>query len=296
MVISIPLRRRSVLLSRSLILAALLMIFSTAARSRTIDLLALADSLYSAGNHHAAVTEYKRYMFFDRSGVSHAAVYRRLGLCYRDAGDWDNAISFLRESISRQADDSLRAECSIDLAITCTASGNYSAAEMALVRLSALGAQPNLRSRASFFLAVNNVYRHKWEAAGKYLRQSSPLSCPGEDSALCALLDKAAAMKYKSPSKAKWLSSFLPGSGQVYAGESLRGLNALAVNGLLAYVLYWSATTHHDALEMTSYLLWFHRYWSGNRNHAAEYARESNDRKNEKMRREVLSALNEWLR
>jgi Tetratricopeptide repeat len=296
MVIFMPLRRLSALICRSLILAALMVISSSAARSQTVDLLALADSLYSAGNHHAAVTEYKRYMFFNSSGISNAAIYRRLGLCYRDVGDWDNAINSFRESINRQEDDSLRAECSIDLAIACIASGNYSAAEMALVRLSAFGAQPNLRSRASFFLAVNNVYRHKWDAVGKFLRQSSPLSCPGEDSALCALLDKAAALKYKSPSKAKWLSTFLPGSGQVYAGEPLRGLNALSVNGLFAYVLYWSATTHHDALEMANYILWFHRYWSGNRNHAAEYAQENNAAKNEKMQQELLSAINEWLR
>ncbi len=108
-------------------------------------------------------------------------------------------------------------------------------------------------------------------------------------------MDKAADTKYKSPTLAKWLSTFIPGLGQIYAGKPLQALNAMAINTGTGYLLYDTIDKHPSFIEIFSYGSLFHRYWAGNRNKAAQYARESNEKKDTELEAELLQAIDEMM-
>jgi hypothetical protein len=80
----------------------------------------------------------------------------------------------------------------------------------------------------------------------------------------------------KSPTLAKWLSTFVPGSGQLYVGASLSALNAFGLNCLTGYFL-WDELRKDNLRDSALFasLVWF-RYYQGNRTKAQALAEGAN--------------------
>lgn len=86
----------------------------------------------------------------------------------------------------------------------------------------------------------------------------------------------------RSPRTARWLSTFLPGSGQVYAGRIGNGCVSFLLNGLVAYALGRSVAKRHwmDAIVVG---VFGSRFYFGGRQNAARFAVEWNQRKREQL-------------
>ena len=289
------LNERSGLKYLSIFVPLIFIILLTPVWSQAINPLSMADSLISIGAYQPAITEYKRYQYFHERDDLTAVIYYKIGKCYRNTQNWDQATGAFRRAIDLSNNDSLRAEYKIALGVVHLSSGDYSSAEMTLLRLVSFSKIPSVRTKAAFFLAVNYIYRHKWKEVKKYLEENILLSDSLTNSELRQLLEKAADTKYKSPTLAKWLSTFVPGLGQIYAGKPLQAINAMAINAGTGYLLYDTIDKHPSFIEIFSYGSLFHRYWAGNRNNAARYARESNEKKDAELEAELFRVLVEML-
>jgi len=289
------LKRRSGLTSLRTYVPLIFIVFFVSAKSQPIDPLNLADSLFSIKAYQPAITEYKRFLFFQGHDDSSAHVYSQIGKCYRNLFDWDKAAESFRNAIDRASNDSLRSEYKIALGVVHISSGDYSSAEMSLLGLASFSKIPAIRARAAFFLSLNYIYRHKWKEAKQYLEENFPISDSSANSELRQLLEKAANTKYKSPALAEWLSTFIPGLGQIYAGKPLSALNAMAINAGTGYLLFDTIDKHPSFIEIFSYGSLFHRYWAGNRNNAAQYVRESNEKKDKKLEMELLQVIDKMM-
>jgi len=256
--------------------------------------LNLGDHLFNSGEYEEAITEYKRFVFFNPTSelVSHA--HYKIGMVYRNEKRWAESLRALRQSIETARTESIRGDRELAVSTILIASGNYSAAEFQLLRIESFSPDQILRRKAAFFRGIACLYSSKWKEAREALQAyfSGSMNEFPEDVVMRvnSALMETENLRYKSSSLAKWLSTFLPGCGQIYADDWRSGLNALAVNSAIAYLVFGSFAKgdYKDALLG---LLVFSRYYFGNRFHAAQIAEKHNQRLNEIWTRRILRIL-----
>ena len=254
-----------------------------------------ANYFCEIGNYENAITEYKRFIYFNPTDENISEIYYKIGLAYRNKGDWKNALDAFRKSSATTLTDSISDERRIIIATTQIAKGNYSAAEFELLKLSLFSKYPEVKRKAYFFLGVCYIYSFKWNEAEKSFTQYFSDSIPNRFSKIDSLLAQAKNFKYKSPKLAKLLSTFLPGSGQIYAGNWLNGINALIVNGLTSYLLFDALfDQRYEDLLITNITL-FERYYRGNRYNAENIAELYNKKASQKYAKKTLECLQEYI-
>lgn len=257
--------------------------------------LNLAECFFDSENYEDAVTEYKRFIFFNPQSDSVNYAYYKIGMAHRNKNKWKESISALQQSIETAPNDSVRNEREIALAIVLIGSGNYSAAEFQLLRVESFSQFLTLRRRASFFRGIASLYSFKWEEARKsfsaYFEKDTVNKISETTLPINSLFWVTRHLKYKSPKLAKLLSTFLPGAGQIYAGDWRNGLNALTVNSITVYLLVSSLIKGDYTSVLLSYLSLFQRYYFGNRFHAEKITENYNDRLNKQFLKNLLKDI-----
>ena len=286
------------LLFRSLCCSLLVLVAGSRVLADGDHPIALADTLFRQGSYHDAVTEYKRFAFFHAGDLQRGLCFQKMGVAFSRNGDWAGATDSFRAALSILSADSLRNDTRTELAITLIASGNHAAARYQLLKLIHLSESDRRRRRALFFQGVNDVYLFDWNSAFSSLQAffcdcTSP-QCSTLSSEILPSLRKLMNQEYKSPRKAKVLSTVLPGLGQAYAGHYGRAINALALNGLTAGAVVYSVRqgNHFDALVFVSL---FMRFFWGNRESAEKLAESYNLNLNRTNARCVLDKLAEHI-
>ena len=211
-------------------LAILLLLFSNSASLAKQDPLTLGDHFVKLNNYDAAITEYKRFIFFHAGDPRVAETYNQIGLAYRLQGLWQEAIVSMRNAVLHAITPAEKSEFQLTLAVTHIASKNYDLARLELIKVMLRNANVTTYRRSLFLQAVTYIYQFRWEEADEILREYTT------DESLYRLIEKAKNHSPKSKKVAKVLSAIMPGAGQMYAGKWGGGLNVLALNGALGYV------------------------------------------------------------
>jgi tetratricopeptide (TPR) repeat protein len=248
--------------------------------------LELADFLYDNEAYDEAIIEYKRYIFFNPEGEYAVGSYRRIASAYRTMGGLSEAEDAYRQAINKAQNDSTREELKIDLAVVLISSQSYNDAEVELLRLAYFSKFPNIKSRASFYLCVNSIYRHNWKDA-----QIAYGNFSGYNSSVDSLLSHAREVKPKSPRLAKTLSTFMPGLGQTYSGAWFNGINAAALNAAFGYLVADALIKKHYADAFLEYIFLFFRYYRGNRQNSYLLAKKYNETVNRELSSKALEEL-----
>lgn len=226
------------------------------------DVLALADWLLEQKSYHEAITEYKRFIFFNPEGESAAYAFYRMGLAYRSDHKWKEAVDALRASILATEDPKIADERRIILATTLIASGNYSLARLELLKVS----EAPLRPKSLYFYGIACLYMSDWDEAREAFGEFYSRYADGPATDRTEEIERVLASvesSYRSPGLARFLSAIIPGLGQVYAGDWRDGLNALVLNGLaigfIANAIH--RRDYRDAAIISSISI---RYYTGN--------------------------------
>lgn len=268
--------------------------FGTYTTSKNLA-LDLAERFFDSGNYEEAITEYKRFIFYNPQSESISYAYYKIGLAYRNEKKWNESINALHLSIQTATSESIKNEREIALAVVLIASGNYSDAEFQLLKVESFSPFLLLRRKAAFFRGIASLYAHKWKDARtafqKYFKEDSLFESSVLSRSLDSLLLLAQYLKYKSPRLAKILSTILPGSGQIYAGDILNGLNSLVINSLTGYLLVSSLIKGDFTGAILIYVPLFQRYYLGNRFRAEKIAENYNKKLNEKIINNILRTI-----
>ena len=252
--------------------------------------LELGDWLLDTGCYEDAVTEYKRFIFFNPVSDSVSYAYYKIGLAYRNEHKWTESLHALQQAIQTAPSDSVRDEAKIALAITLIASGNYGAAELELLKIELFSSSESLKKKAAFFRGISNLYTFKWdEARNAFKKYFNDTTIVGRQ--VDSLLAVSQQLRYKSPRLARFLSTILPGAGQIYVGDWRNGINALAINIVTGYVVVSSLIEHRYNDAFLSFTSIFQRYYLGNRQHATKIAQNHNLHLNRLLAEHVLQNL-----
>jgi tetratricopeptide (TPR) repeat protein len=268
---------------------------------RMDSVFSCAEALYAAGDYDAAITEYKRCLFLSSEPATVGAAYHRIGLGLRSCGRWTESIAALKRSIQAAESAEQKWLRQMDLLATMIAAGRYAGAEYQIAMLAASPAMngPDTVERTSLdtYAAALYALTYRWKEAEAAVVRIESSERPGaagrseECRDLLDLLREAQEARRKSPLLARWLSAFLPGAGQVYAGDLRSGLGALAVNsvsvGLLVVTLV--RKRYLESALLSLYVVG--RFYGGNLSNAEALAREWNHRVDEDYAERILRAL-----
>jgi len=265
--------------------------------------LRMGDLYYGEGALDQAITEYKRVLFFSQEGKRDgknygetvSAAHARIAACYQAQQRWPQAIFHHRRAIQSANTLGEIEDREFDLITALLASGRDREAELHLLRLRELAALD--ARKVALYLCVTYTYRGQWSNAAEQLRRAFPSGEIADDRVekqieqLELVLEEAQSARRKSPNGAAWLSTVVPGAGQLYAGEPWDALNALAVNAGLV-TLICAAVKQEWYLEGAFLFLYpLRRYYLGNRNNARLAAEADNLAVDEQVRQQLLDGI-----
>ena len=248
--------------------------------------LSLSRHLVAQGNYDAAITEYKRFIFFHPDDPRVGEVSYNIGLAYRAQNLWTEAIDALRTATYYAADSESKSEYQLALAVTLIATKNYDLAELELIKVMLRNPSVQLHRRMLFLQAVVYIYQFRWEEARSVLRNYTT-------DEIDVLFDSAINTPQKSAKVARVLSTIFSGAGHIYTGDWQNGLNALLLNGALGYLTIDAVLDGH----YTDAVLWagvvFLRYYRGNIFRAEAAAEQFNLHKSRQAADALLQRLQE---
>jgi len=165
--------------------------------------------------------------------------------------------------------------------LTLRAVGARGEAEFELIRAIADSSGEDAELRASFLLGVMRLEEMEFEKAWRIFDGALPKLGwdEGEISELRRLFEEGRkASSHRSERVAQLLSTLLPGSGQIYAGDWKGGLNAALLNGVLWWwaLREWREGSRLESIGILTMLI--PRYYIGNILNARRAAREANVR------------------
>lgn len=249
--------------------------------------LSLGSHFAAQGNYDAAITEYKRFLFFHPDDARVGEVYYNIGIAYKAQSLWTEAVTALRTATYLAIDSETKSAYQLALAVTLIATQNYDLAQLELIKVVLRKPSPPLFRRALFLQGVAYIYQFRWEEARNVLKDYTT------DEKLDAIFDLAVKMPQKSAKIARVLSTILPGAGHIYAGDWRDGLNALLLNGALGFLTVDAVLDGH----YTDAALWagivFLRYYRGNTFRAKEAASQFNLRESRRAAEALLQQLQE---
>ena len=280
-------------MSHFTIVAVTLLFFAVVTVSASDPALDLGNHLFALGDYDAAITEYKRFLFFDANHPQAGGVQFKIGLAYRAQEWWTEAVEAMIAAVQLTTETEFQAERRVELAVTLIASGAYDLALVELIKVDMQSQSAQLRQRARFLRGVAYLYQFKWKQARSVFQvyfDGIP-NTARVAAEVDSLFSEAINLPKKSEKTARLLSTFLPGLGQTYAEDWKNGVNALLLNGVLGYVTLDAAIKRNYDDAVLSFFFLFHRYYSGNRYRAAEAAQTFNDRENRRHVEKILQVL-----
>ena len=272
--------------------------FATSVRAEPADLeqYRYADQLFESGDYRAARLAYKRLLFYDPDTDFRDVADYRIAQSYYYQNEGVHAEGLFRKLPATHPNSPLRFQSQLMLGQLHFDAGEYSLARSSLFELLHASKEPEVAAAAHYLRGWCYIRTTDWNKAISELRQVdiSQIDIPHGKKAheLADTLLAETPLPFKSPQVAAWLSTVVPGSGQLYVGKIKESVLAAALNGTFIYLAV-------DAIRERRYvdcagisLIGWQFYW-GNRTEAQQLASEYNKRRDqgliEALKRQVES-------
>ena len=243
------------------------------------DLLREAEAAYQRGDFPQAHDEFQEFLRLRPVDVAADVARFRLAQAALNVGDLSAALEDFQHIA--QTPSPLAERASYFAGLSAYRAGDYGRADVVWSQTVRGAEDRHVASRAQFGRAWCAIRQTRWNSARQALDRmellfpEEPLTARSED--LQRALAQAENLPSRSPTKAKWLSTFLPGSGQLYTGHTANGLVSTALNGALIATIA-KAASDGRWLDVGFLYLLGGRFYFGGRQNAEKFARQYNRR------------------
>ncbi|MBM3314798.1 tetratricopeptide repeat protein [candidate division WOR-3 bacterium] len=241
---------------------------SDIARS-SVSAHALGDSLFRHGLYAEAAGEYRRCLLGVAQPAAPDTAWLRLGLSLAASGSLTDAADALHRAADLNPE--LARPALLALSGFYVRAGSPGQARLELSDLLLFTGDSAARAGLHQARAWLSLQERDLDAAQADLRLAGHATAAGA-------LASGPGHGRCSPTLATVLSSFIPGTGEIYSGRPVAGLLSLLVTGSTGFATYWSVRSGDWVTGVVLFSTLFLRFYNGSRRNAAEFAAEHNAR------------------
>jgi hypothetical protein len=204
------------------------------------NILRFADALFEEKDYLRAAAEYERYLSVGVHSDSEAASARfKIGLCFRLVQDFARATEAFRVVATRFPDTDVASDAQIQMAYSLFLSGRYDDSARSISDSMVRVRTEEHRSTLLHLQGVNFLFQRRLKAADDVFRslEATAARTPVTD-ALARIARDGLQMRRKKPYVAGLLSTFLPGTGRIYAGRKGDGLLSMVTIAATSWQAY----------------------------------------------------------
>ena len=240
-----------------------------------------AEHLFDQRAYHSAILEYKRLLFYHPDMPRADLARYRIGLSHYHQGDRDLARQKFEEVTRKFPNSPLNLQAQLMLGRTYFDAKNYATARSTFFSIVSADGGEETAAQARYLRGWCYIYEQAWfKAIAEFrtvqqLQPNTPLSQISTRLADVTYLNTP--LPFKSPRLAEWMSTFIPGAGQIYAGRLESGLISGAVNAAVCYLLVDSILDERY-VDAVGICLVGSRFYMNNRGKAREWTIEHNRR------------------
>ena len=238
-----------------------------------------AEQLFESGDYQAARREYKRLLFYQPDTEFTDVADYRIAQSYYYQNEPDRAERLFHEFLAAHPNSPFRFQSQLMLGQLQFDAGTYSLARTTLFELLHTSEDTEVAAAAHYLRGWCYVYTSEWNKAITELRRADTLQIDASQRKQArqladTLLEKTP-LPHKSPQMAEWLSTVVPGSGQIYVGSVKEGILAAALSGTFIYLAV-DAIRERRYIDCTGITLVGWQFYWGNRINARQLASEYN--------------------
>ena len=268
-----------------------LIVFATGGTAEeTIQQYRYAEQLYESGDYQAARLAYKRLLFHRPDTEFRDIADYRIAQSHYYQNQSGRAEHLFREFLTVHPNSPFRFRSQLMIGQLQFDAGEYSLARTTLFELLHSNADTEVMAAAHYLRGWCYVHTTDWDKAIAELRRvdTARTEAPHAKNArqLADILLEKTPLPHKSPQIAGWLSTFVPGSGQFYAGRVKEGVLAAALGGTFIYLVANAIRERRYVDGAGISLIGWQFYW-GNRVDAQRFAAEYNAQRE----RELIETL-----
>ncbi len=240
-----------------------------------------ADHLFKQRAYRSAILEYKRLLFYHPDTTQADLARYRIGLSYYHQGNRERARQKFEGVTQNFPNSPLYLHAQLMIGRTYFDAKNYSTARSTFFQIANADAGGETAAQARYLRGWCYIHEQAWFKAITEFRTVQQLQ---PDTPLSQVSTQLADMTYantplpfKSPRLAQWMSTVLPGAGQIYASKLENGLISGAINAAVFYLLV-DSIREERYVDAVGICLVGSRFYLGNRSDAREWTIEHNRR------------------
>lgn len=260
-------------------------LFSTGLQSQNIaNVMHFGDQLYENKSYKSALNEYQRAFYFATDNQKHSIAHK-IADCYIALYKTSDAKNFCDSAYTYADNDSTRAESFLKKTSCLLIDEQYGDA-LTLLKKSDFSFNPKLQIKKQILSGIACLGINDFHTADFYFTGAVEDSEKYEK--IKHLLSDNKKISQPYPLLAGGMSAVLPGSGQIYAGKYIEGLNSIALLSGLTYL-----GLNIPVLNIL-FSTMFVRYYMGGFTRAYRYAEEKRDLKRTAVKNEVMKIFPDY--
>ena len=264
-----------------------IIVFATSGTAEeTIQQYSYAEQLFKSGDYQAARREYKRLLFYQPNTELRDVADYRIAQSYYYQNEPDRAERLFHEFLTVHPNSPFRFQSQLMIGQLQFDAGAYSLARTTLFELLHANEHTEVEAAAHYLRGWCYIHTNNWNKAITELRRVDTLQIDAsqrkEARQLADTLLKETPLPHKSPQMAEWLSTVVPGSGQLYVGSVKEGILAAALSGTFIYLAV-DAIRERRYVDCTGIVLVGWQFYWGNRINARQLASDYNKNHEQKL-------------
>jgi len=205
-----------------------------------------ADSLYKTGKYFEASVWYER-MLYNNSNIqsNYTAIVGKLK-CLKKQQQYQQAADFIKRTNDNEFPDSIRSQLLYQQVLCLYLAANFESCISQIKQINYLYPQfNNMMLQLLQILSLNELKR--WSEASRQYENFIRNYFPADSAIIQNPYNHLP--KLKSENTAQWLSTFLPGAGELYAGKPFEALASIVFQGAAVYygIISWQEKYYFSA-------------------------------------------------
>jgi tetratricopeptide (TPR) repeat protein len=246
-----------------------------------------ADGQFLVGNYSSALKEYQRVLLFDEEG-RYTDIFSKIASISYNQQNFEDAIKYFNLAWRAEKNDSIKSGLAFKKVVCLFKQEDYYLALADLFDMPDYGLE-YIKDKKDLYFGI--TYFGLEDYKNSMASFSKLLDSTGVRELTKIFDDYLKFMKRFSPEKLEMLSMFVPGLGQIYAGDVGSGINSIVLLGAISLYAVYTAVNYafiDGAILLSS---WFYRYYTGGSMKANDLGKDKIAKRKAKVYSQILQLV-----